>query len=511
MNGILSVYRKELLDTIRDRKTLIFMLLIPTVVTPLLMWGAAKLIIAIQKEQAVKTVTIAASPQTQENYVRMVQRWFGQTEAARALRVANSPLVRALVRDGTAFDELGLTPGVLEDPDEFRAWAGSLRELVRQNLDAPDKRRAGGMADLADEMQDEAVAFYRVLVKGLASVEFVDPAGLEDPPAGFDRYDLPDHLAGIPDIDRLAHAINSKQVEGYLDIPGPLDDYQRENHATLDVLFVHDSTISMSSEAFSRIRYVGNQAREKEVELRLVRLGLRPALLDAVDVADDADLASPSEILLSVFGGILPYMVLAFAFLGGLYPAIDLGAGEKERNTLETLLLTPRSRTELALGKFFVIMTTSLVAALLGLVALGVSANYLIPESLREMLDFRIDPLAGLMAALLVVPPAAAFAGGFLALSIFARSFKEAQNYIAPLQFIFILPAMAPMIPGVEINTKLALIPLVNVSILARDLVRGDIHFGYYMLTLASCGLFAAVCVAFAVQQFRREAVLFRS
>ena len=225
----------------------------------------------------------------------------------------------------------------------------------------------------------------------------------------------------------------------------------------------------------------------------------------------DTDIATRSEVAANLIGGFLPYMLIAFDFLGGIYPAIDLGAGEKERNTLETLLLSPRSRLEIALGKFLVILTTALVAALLGLASIAVSIKLILPPAAEEVFQFQIGLLPGILAALLAVPPSAAFAGMFLAISIYARSFKEAQNYLAPLQFLFILPALAPMIPGIEMSYKLAAIPLVNVSMLAKDLLKGDVHFGYYAVTMLSCGLFAAICILFAVWQFSREKVLFRS
>ena len=76
---------------------------------------------------------------------------------------------------------------------------------------------------------------------------------------------------------------------------------------------------------------------------------------------------------------------------------------------------------------------------------------------------------------------------------------------------MLILPAMAPMLPGMEMNWKVAAIPLVNVSMLAKDFLKGDQNWGYYALTFGSCLAAAGLCLAFAVYQFRREEVLFRS
>ena len=143
--------------------------------------------------------------------------------------------------------------------------------------------------------------------------------------------------------------------------------------------------------------------------------------------------------------------------------------------------------------------------------SITISIQYIAPAALLQQLDLQIAPSTGLLVALLAVPPAAAFAGIFLAISIAARSFKEAQNYMAPLQFILILPALAPMLPGMEMSWKMALIPLVNVSMLSKDFLKGDTNWGYYAVTLTSCFVVAGACIVFAIRQFRREEVLFRS
>lgn len=511
LSAVLAVFRKEMLDIVRDRKTLAFMILIPTVATPLLFWGAAKLVIAIQTAQAVKTVQIAAAPETQDRYRELVHRWFLETDMAAGLRMANSPLVRVL-SGGRGSDELaGIPSAVLHDPRAFHDWTLSIREQIIESLDTAEKRRSGPAMEVPREVRRAAIDFYEVAIKGLALVEFVDPGDLPPARDGFDPGELSEDLRALPHIGRIAAAVAGRDIAGYLAIPDELDRLAAENDHRIELLFAHDSTISLSREAFSRVAFVAEKASDAEVQVRLRRLGLGASLVDAVGVSRAGDLATPSQVAASVIGGFLPYLIIVFAFLGGIYPAIDLGAGEKERNTLETLLLSPRSRLEIALGKFLVIMFTALVAALLGLVAIWLSVKLLLPPGAEEVFQIRVEPVAALLAALLVLPPSAAFAGVFLAISIYARSFKEAQNYLAPLQFLFILPAMAPMVPGVEMNWKLAAIPLVNVSMLARDILKGDIHMGYYGLTMLSCGVFAAACVAFAVWQFSREKVLFRS
>jgi sodium transport system permease protein len=99
---------------------------------------------------------------------------------------------------------------------------------------------------------------------------------------------------------------------------------------------------------------------------------------------------------------------------------------------------------------------------------------------------------------LMALPLAVMFSAALLTIALFAKSHKEAQSYITPLMFIVIIPAIAAMLPGVELTPKFALIPILNVSLLCKDLIAGTYHY-------------AAVAIFLAVKMFQRESVLFRS
>lgn len=483
-SGVWIIYRKELVDTLRDRKTLLFMLLIPTLAIPLMIGGMSKLVQNLEKKQSLEVVRIAASDETHDAYRRLVHEWFLSTQFATGLRIASSPMV-SLLLEPEQREALGeISPAIFTDPAAFEAWTQVMAGKARQGVDSnknPDTELA---EKVPEAVLDELLDFYRVTFKGLGLIEFV-------------RTDE------LPSRADAAAAIKLRTVEGYMEISA--------GDGPVEITLIHDSTVRLSDEAYDRVAFVAKQYRKHVVQERIREHNLGEDFLTPIAMRQGADIASKSQKALSFIGGILPYFVIAFAFLGGMYPAIDLGAGEKERNTLETLILSPCSRTEIALGKFFVILTTSLTAAFLGLASIAISIQYIAPAALLKQLDLQISPTTGLVVALLAVPPAAAFAGIFLAISIAARSFKEAQNYMAPLQFVLILPALAPMLPGMEMSWKMALIPLVNVSMLSKDFLKGDTNWGYYAVTLASCFIVAAVCIMFAIRQFRREEVLFRS
>jgi sodium transport system permease protein len=112
---------------------------------------------------------------------------------------------------------------------------------------------------------------------------------------------------------------------------------------------------------------------------------------------------------------------------------------------------------------------------------------------------------------LMAVPLAVLFSAGLITISLFAKSYKEAQSYVSPLMILVIVPAVAAMLPGVELTGKLALVPILNVSLLCKELVTGTYHWNFIALIFLSTSVYAAAALFLAVKMFQREDVLFRS
>ena len=98
-----------------------------------------------------------------------------------------------------------------------------------------------------------------------------------------------------------------------------------------------------------------------------------------------------------------------------------------------------------------------------------------------------------------------------LAISIFARTYKEAQSYAGPMIMVVIMPAVAAMLPGIELNLRLCLIPILNVSLVSKELVSGTFNPVHLAVIFGSSCVYAAVALAFATRMFKRESVLFRT
>ena len=111
----------------------------------------------------------------------------------------------------------------------------------------------------------------------------------------------------------------------------------------------------------------------------------------------------------------------------------------------------------------------------------------------------------------IVLPLAVLFSAALLAISLFAKSFKEAQSYISPLMIVVVLPAVAALLPGVELNAPLALVPVLNTSLICKEIITGTYHWNYIALIFVSSCLYATAAIWLAVKLFQREDVLFRT
>jgi sodium transport system permease protein len=125
-------------------------------------------------------------------------------------------------------------------------------------------------------------------------------------------------------------------------------------------------------------------------------------------------------------------------------------------------------------------------------------------------LQFQITPKAVIWVFVMVVPLAVLFSAALLAISLFAKSFKEAQSYLSPLTILVVAPAIVSILPGVELNARLSLIPILNTSLVSKEIVSGTYHWSYVALIFGSSCVYAAVALWVAIRLFQREDVLFR-
>jgi ABC-2 type transport system permease protein/sodium transport system permease protein len=206
---------------------------------------------------------------------------------------------------------------------------------------------------------------------------------------------------------------------------------------------------------------------------------------------------------------LVPLILILMTITGAVYPAIDLTAGERERGTLEILVAAPVPRFALLTAKYLAVLTVAVLTAVVNLVSMTITLQ--VSGLARQLLPaggLSVPLILQLFALLLLF--AAFFSAVLLCLTSFARSFKEAQAYLIPLMLGSLGPGVLAMMPGLTLRPELAVLPLVNIVLLARDLFGGvgaDPLLASLVVTTTL--LYALAALALAARVFGAESVLY--
>ncbi|MBX3737694.1 MAG: ABC transporter permease [Candidatus Didemnitutus sp.] len=408
--AIFVVYKKELKDQLRDRRTIISTIVIPTVVMPLIMFG------------------------------------FG---------TVMSKIIRQAQDEGTSVMVVN---------------SAGAPELVKA-LKADTKFRL--VSEAADVKQRIADKKLRVALELPANFDAAIARG-ETPKVGVLFYD-----------GEIKSGIGAREVESFL---------QKYRTGILDQ--------------------------------RLKERGLPPEFTKPFEMARQ-NVAPPEKVGGATIGGFIPYLIIILCFSGAMYPAMDLTAGEKERGTMETLMCSPTARINIVFGKFLTVLTASVATIVFSMTSMAVtgslggklflggsgmaaaSASGKGQAAASMMPSF--DPAGFIGVFAMVAPVAILFAALLLTVSLFAKSYKEAQSYAGPMILLAIIPAVFGMLPGMELSAKTALIPILNLSLVCKEMLSGTWNWNYIALIFGSSCLYAVVALVACVKMFNREDVMFRA
>jgi sodium transport system permease protein len=290
----------------------------------------------------------------------------------------------------------------------------------------------------------------------------------------------------VPTKADYAEEISNKKIRAAVEIPDDFETKLAAGESSTVKIYMYEGEIKSGFGA-DRLQRFFRELRDRSIREHLQARNLPENLAHPFDILE-TNVAPPEKVGGAVLGGLVPYFVILLCLTGAMYPAMDLTAGEKERGTIETLLCSPVSRTHLVLGKFLMVLTASIATAILAITAKGLIAIFIV-----------------------VLPLAVFFSAALLALSLFAKSFKEAQSYISPLMILVVMPAIASLLPGVELSPALALIPVLNTSLVGKEIITGTFHWNLIALIFLSSSAYAGCAIAIAVKLFQREDVLFRT
>lgn len=280
--------------------------------------------------------------------------------------------------------------------------------------------------------------------------------------------------------------------------------YIAEENEPIQAVVWHDGT---KVDLVGRITGLVEKAKQLSVNKQLEMFDIKPEDVSGFEY-QMMSTASVQETVGKLAGGFLPYIFIAFAFLGCMYPAIDLFTGEKERGTIETLLTAPIARWQILFAKMSVVVLSGLLAAILSLVGLYISMsglNIIEDPTLLTVVKSILTPKFIATLFVLQIPLTIFISGVLIPLAIYAKSFKEAQSIITPLNIVVILPAVIGFLPGIELNSTTAMIPIVNIVLATKELAAGTLDYMYLTISaLIMCSI-AAIAVFVSYKQFEKE------
>lgn len=286
-------------------------------------------------------------------------------------------------------------------------------------------------------------------------------------------------------------------------------DFQNDRSASIEVIFnlANETSQNTNTRLRSLIEKFGRDALVQRIQAKeLPESFAKPIRIKSTNIASSESTGG------FVLGIILPYIIIIAAAFGGIQTAFDLCAGEKERSTMETLLVSPVSRSDIVRGKLYTIFAISLIASLCAIT--GVVVPLVVGLDFFKDIagDYISIKLSSIPAMLLIVVPLALFTSSLLlAISSFARNQKEAQTYILPFISIVLLPVMLSTIFGAETQLYTAFIPVMNISLTMKQIL-GDLFDPlYFAIALGSSFLYAFAVMRIATALFQRESILFRT
>jgi sodium transport system permease protein len=333
-----------------------------------------------------------------------------------------------------------------------------------------------------------------------------EPDSVIDPEAGLGP------IAIEPLSSDSAEALQNRTVDVVLVVsPGFTRDLEAGRKPTLTILTREGD--ERSKLAAQRLKAIVRQWENRVREVKLARAGL-PKDFHEPFVLEDPQTGKPKEKrtadeLRDTFARVFPFLLMMWLLAGAIQPAVDLTAGEKERGTMETLLISPAERAEIVAGKFLATTVFGFASVVWNVLWLTAGA-----VALGELLGFPILNLPGLVGCVIVgIPLAMLFSAVCLALGVFARSTKEGQYYLLPLILVTMPLAFWAMMPGAELDPGKALVPVTGALLLQKKLLSVStepLPWAYIAPVIGGLMLWVAIALWLAIRQFKNEAVLFR-
>ncbi|MCM1991934.1 ABC transporter permease [Oceanirhabdus seepicola] len=307
--------------------------------------------------------------------------------------------------------------------------------------------------------------------------------------------------------------INKGKIDAAVVIPDGIETAIKENK-TMDVEILYDTASNKSSMTRSAVYsilsdysnvIVKDRLQEKNIDMSI----LTPFQLQTKGIEKDDKDDGVGLMLLSM---LLPMLLIMYSATSPLPVAVDLAAGEKERGTLEPLLTTQANRTSLLWGKLFAITTMGIITVIASLTGLLIAIKRNPVLFGGDSGSLGIDTKSLLLIGTITILVTMTFAALELSISIYARSFKEAQTYLTPITLIGMFVGFSSYVINIKtVSNVQFFIPIYNAAICLKEIALGKINYTHYWITIAVMIVAVIVAILFTRTMFNKEKVIFRT
>lgn len=349
------------------------------------------------------------------------------------------------------------------------------------------------MAFVSSSMEDEN---YRIVVEAEDEEAFVHKLS---------EFQQNITVIEADSISDYGTALNDEEIDAYVlgNVQGGRMQYE--------VYYL--SSVTNSAYAADLIMDAFDELKEDITRQLILDKGMDvSAILEPIHY-EKQDTASSEQSLGSIMGSILPFMLVISLLMGTMYPAIDTTAGERERGTLETILTLPVTNRQLIISKFITVAAIGMVSALLNILSMGAIALYMykIADLQTDMVSFDLAKfIPAILVCILAVFAFSLFISAVtMCVTSFAKSYKEANNYITPLMLIVMFVGYVGFIPNLELTQTMSMVPVANICLLIKNMMAFKVDYAAIAMVLLSNVAYAVIAILFLSKIYDSEAILF--
>ncbi|HEY0984817.1 ABC transporter permease subunit/CPBP intramembrane protease [Schlesneria sp.] len=486
--NVFLIFHREVLDQLRDRRTLFMVAVLPLLLYPLLGIGTAQMT-TLFSEQPRRVVVLGADQLPPESLIdqdRFSVRWFRQPSEQNTLHVITEPALASKPSEE-------VPPSARDENEISLAEARHLRDLIRERqgiervlVDRDESSGADARTSDADRLRELQSQIRSEFTRSGIDVLVLIPPDF--------RQALEQRRQRL--IERTAAMDEPAESKCYLVLDSASDKSQIASRRVLDVMQAWEQAI------------LKQQLEESQ---------LPPALTTPLRLSE-LDIADRNLVSASIWAKIFPALLVMMTLTGAFHPAVDMCAGEKERGTMETLLISHARRTEIVMGKFLSVLLFSMTTAVLNLVSIGMTAAYMaslaVGGASSRLGGLTFPPVNSLAWAVVVlIPLATLFSALCLSLATFARSSKEGQYYLSPLLMVTLGLTTFCISPGTEMQPFFSVMPVIGPGLLLKGLMQANgpdyQTYLYAVPVLVTSAGYSLLALWWAIEQFRSEEILF--